>query len=255
MPRFFVSDNQINEDVIVIEGSDVNHIKNVLRYKVGNEIEVASKQKEESYLCKIEQILEDEICCNIIEKIEQSKESKLHLHILQGLPKSDKMELIIQKCTELGVKEITPILMTRCIVKIDEKEASKKQERWQKIAEVAAKQCGRELIPKINPVHTLKNIYKLIEEYDILLVAYEKEEANTLKPIIEELKSKNKNDLKIAILIGPEGGIDEKEIKELKTGEVITLGKRILRTETVAFVLSSILMYELRRFGIIGGIK
>ena len=111
--------------------------------KYGHEIEVASKQKEESYVCKIKQILEDKIYCEIMQEVAPCKEPKLHIHILQGLPKSDKMELIIQKCTELGVKEITPISMARCIVKLDEKEARKKQERWQKIAEVAAKQCGR----------------------------------------------------------------------------------------------------------------
>lgn len=245
MPKFFVEDNQIEGNTIVIQGTDVNHIKNVLRYKVGQEIEITSKESSQGYICKIKQLMEDKIYCEIMQKEEACKEPKVHIHILQGLPKADKMELIIQKCTELGVKEITPIAMSRCVVKLDAKEALKKQERWQKIAEVAAKQCAREAIPKINSVHNLKNVYELLEKYDILLVAYEKEEVHTLKQVIENIKSLNKEGLKIAILIGPEGGIDEKEIEMLENAQVITLGKRILRTETVALVLSSILMYEL----------
>lgn len=245
MPKFFVEDNQIEKNTIVIQGTDVNHIKNVLRYKVGQEIEITSKESSQGYICKIKQLMEDKIYCEIMQKEEACKEPKVHIHILQGLPKADKMELIIQKCTELGVKEITPIAMSRCVVKLDAKEALKKQERWQKIAEVAAKQCERETIPKINSVHNLKNVYELLEKYDILLVAYEKEETHTLKQAIENIKSLNKEDLKVAVLIGPEGGIDEKEIEMLENAQVITLGKRILRTETVALVLSSILMYEL----------
>ena len=250
MQKFFVNNNQIGSNKIIITGTDVNHIKNVLRYKVGQKIEVTVKETSQSYLCEITKI-SDEIECNILEKENEEKEANVYIHILQGLPKADKMELIIQKCTELGVKEFTPVAMQRCVVKIDQKEETKKIERWQKIAEVAAKQCGREIIPKINNVHNLKNVYELLEKYDIVLVAYEKEEKNKLKQEIEKLKLKK--NLKVAILIGPEGGIDEKEIAVLnnKNTKVITLGRRILRTETVAFVLTSILMYELRRFRII----
>ena len=250
MQKFFINNNQIGSNKIIITGTDVNKIKNVLRYKVGQKIEVTVKETSQSYLCKITKI-SDEIECNILEKENEEKEANVYIHILQGLPKADKMELIIQKCTELGVKEFTPVAMQRCVVKIDQKEETKKIERWQKIAEVAAKQCGREIIPKINNVHNLKNVYELLEKYDIVLVAYEKEEKNKLKQEIEKLKLKK--NLKVAILIGPEGGIDEKEIAVLnnKNTKVITLGRRILRTETVAFVLTSILMYELRRFRII----
>lgn len=244
MPKFFVEENQIEGNTIEIQGTDVKHIRNVLRYKVGQEIEITSKKSAQGYICKIKQFMENKIYCEIMKKEESCKEPKVHIHILQGLPKADKMELIIQKCTELGVKEITPIAMLRCVVKLDAKESLKKHERWQKIAEVAAKQCARENIPKINFVHNLKNVYELLEKYDILLVAYEKEETHTLRKSIEQIKRLNKENLKIAILIGPEGGIDEKEIEMLKNAQVITLGKRILRTETVALVLSGIIMYE-----------
>ena len=165
------------------------------------------------------------------------------------------MELIIQKSVELGVHDITPIEMKRCVVKLKEKDKTKKIERWQKISEVAAKQCGRNYIPKINNIENLKEISEKIKDYDAVLVAYEEEKENTLKNELKLLKKYNqeKNDnannekIKIAIVIGPEGGIDKEEINALeKNGaKIITLGKRILRTETVALNVLSIIMYEL----------
>ena len=154
------------------------------------------------------------------------------------------MELIIQKCTELGVKEITPVQMERCIVKLDDKTANKKIERWQKIAEAAAKQSKRDGICKINNIINIKNICNMVENYDIVLVPYENEEKLSLKQVLKTFE--NVQNLKFAIVIGPEGGFEEKEIESLKqnNGKIITLGKRILRTETVAIAMSSIIMYE-----------
>ena len=250
MHKFFVDENQIylDQNKIEIYNPDLNHIKNVLRLKNGEEIEITSRNNAETYICKISNISDENVTCNILSKNNNVKESDINIHILQGLPKADKMELIIQKCTELGVKELTPINMNRCIVKIDPKEENKKIIRWQKIAESAAKQCGREAIPKINFIHNLKNMYELLKNYDILIVAYENEKNKNLKQVIDELKEKQKQKLNIAILIGPEGGIEQSEIDTLVNAEVVTLGSRILRTETVAFVISSIIMYELRRF-------
>jgi len=159
------------------------------------------------------------------------------------------MELIIQKCTELGVKEITPVQMERCIVKLDEKSANKKIERWQKIAEAAAKQSKRDGICKINNLINIKNICKMVQNYDIVLVPYENEVQLSLKQVLKNFNNLQK--LKIAIVIGPEGGFEEKEIDFLKqnNGKIITLGKRILRTETVAITMSSIIMYEFDNLG------
>ena len=154
------------------------------------------------------------------------------------------MEFIIQKCTEIGASEFVPVIMNRCIVKIDNKNENKKIDRWQKIAESAAKQSGRSAIPKVENVINFQKLCQLVEKYDIVLVAYEKEIENTLKNEISKL---NKNNLKIGLVIGPEGGIEEEEVNKLKqTGaKIITLGKRILRTETASIYLSSILIYEL----------
>ncbi|MBO5004728.1 MAG: 16S rRNA (uracil(1498)-N(3))-methyltransferase, partial [Clostridia bacterium] len=195
------------------------------------------------------EIEKEEIITKILEKLQTSIESNVEIHLYQGLPKADKMELIIQKTIELGINSITPVEMIRCVVKLDEKDAKKKIERWQKIAEVASKQSGRDIIPKINSIIKLKDIEKILADYDLLLVAYEKEENNTLKQELLNLKEKmkEKSNLNIAILIGPEGGISESEIEYLKQIEtkIITLGKRILRTETVALAMTSIILYEL----------
>lgn len=248
MPKFFIKSNQIDGNIVNIVGTDVNHIVNVLRLKVDDEIQVCNGDKGVNYNTKILEINKETVKCNILEAIESNSEAGVHINILQGLPKAEKMELIIQKCTELGVKEITPVEMERCIVKLDEKSANKKQERWQKIAEVAAKQSGRDKIPQINSVTKIKNICNMLENYDIVLVPYENEKNTTLKEVLKELPKKN---LKIAIVIGPEGGFEEKEIKMLEqnNGKIVTLGNRILRTETVAIAMTGIIMYELADFG------
>lgn len=253
MPKFFVKNSQIKNDKIIIIGEDVNHIKNVLRLNVDDDIQVCNLDTTVNYLCGISKISNEEIECIIFKQIDSENESNIHINIFQGIPKSDKMELIIQKCTELGVNEITPVEMKRCVAKIEEKAKEKKLSRWKKISEVASKQCGRDRVPKINEIVNIKKICNSIKEYDIVLLAYENEEENTLKTELLKLKSKENKKLKIGIIIGPEGGIDKEETEYLKENgaKSITLGKRILRTETVAFVLTSIIMYEL---GDLGGV-
>jgi len=245
MPKFFVTNNQINEKRITLIGEDVKHIANVLRKDVGDEINICNITTSENFLCQIEEISKEEIKCRIIEKIKSEAELKVEITIFQGLPKAEKMELIIQKCTELGAKTFVPVEMERCVVKLDNKTASKKIERWQKIAETAAKQSGRDIIPKVENLINLKKVCNLIEKYDIVLVAYEKEEKNTLKNELDKLK--DISFLKIGVIIGPEGGIEQSEVELLKShgAKVITLGKRILRTETVGIYLTSIISYEL----------
>lgn len=251
MPKFFVKSNQIKDNKVVIVGEDVNHIKNVLRLNVDDDIQVCNLETAENYTCGITKLNNEIIECNIFNKIKSEAESNIHINIFQGIPKSDKMELIIQKCVELGVNEITPVEMRRCVAKIEDKSKLKKLLRWQKISEVAAKQCGRDIVPKINEISNIKKICNSIKEYDIVLLAYENEEENTLKNELSKLKNKANQELKVGVIIGPEGGLDKEEVELLKESgaKVITLGKRILRTETVAFVLTSIIMYELGDLG------
>ncbi len=246
MPKFFVKKEQIKDEEINIIGEDVNHIKNVLRKKVGEQLTICNKDNAIDYLCKITKIKDKDIQCQILKKLETNAELNIKISIWQGIPKADKMELVIQKSVELGVYDITPIEMQRCVVKFTNKDKNKKLERWQKIAEVAAKQSGRNRIPNINPVKSIKNICQLCQEYDIVIVAYENEKENKLKQEIEKIKQAKEKDLKVAIVIGPEGGIDETEIKLLSkhNAKIVTLGNRILRTETVALYMLSVIMYE-----------
>lgn len=248
MPKFFVNENQIEENRITITGNDVNHIRNVLRMPVGKEVIICNLDTRLNYITKIEEITKEKIVCHIIDVLGQNAEPEVEIDIYQGIPKAEKMELIIQKSTELGAKKIIPVEMIRSIVKLDEKGKIKKQERWQKIAEVAAKQSGRDEIPEVEPILKIKEMKKRIKEYDAFIVAYENERNHTLKEEIKRISSKKtlKNP-KIGVIIGPEGGISEEEIEILKEegASIITLGKRILRTETVALVLTFILMYEL----------
>lgn len=245
MPKFFIKSEQIDGNNIEIIGKDVNHIKNVLRAKIGEDLELCNLETSQNYLCKIEQIEKENIKCSIVKKIEEQTESNIKVTIFQGIPKSDKMELIIQKSVELGVYSITPVDMPRCVVKLNEKDRTKKIERWQKISEVAAKQCGRNTIPKIGQMLTINDICNNIDKYDVIIVAYEKEKQNSIKKELKNIKQKGFQ--KIGIVIGPEGGLEEKDVEKLKENgaKIITLGRRILRTETVALSVLSNIIYEL----------
>ena len=253
MQKFFVETNQIDTEnkLIFINGEDVNHIKNVLRCVIGEHIEICEKSNTPSkYVVKIKEMSNTEIVCDITEKVTKNNEPKVKIHIFQGLPKAEKMELIIQKCTELGVQTFTPVDMHRCIVKISGKDEDKKIIRWQKISEVAAKQSGRDIIPKVERKISIKQFANKCSEFDLVLVAYENEDNIFLKNELEKING-NMQELNIAILIGPEGGITEEEIEIMKNAnaKIVSLGNRILRTETVAMVVSGIILYELGEMG------
>ena len=205
----------------------------------------------DNYNAEIVNYSKNEVECKIISKINETTESNVHITLFQGIPKFEKMELIIQKNTEVGIKSIVPVIMERTVVKLDEKIASKKLERWQKIAEIAAKQSMRDIIPQIGNITKLKDIDTT--EFDAVLVAYENEEHNMLKTELQKLESKVKSNnsseqqYNIAIVIGPEGGISEKELVMLaeKNAKFVSLGKRILRTETAGVVMAGNIIYEL----------
>ena len=244
MFKFFVPEEQIVENKIKILGQDVNHIVNVLRLKILDEIIVCDKDNGKSYITKINCIDKDYVEVEIVRENIETTESNVSIDLFQGLPKFDKMEYIIQKATEIGVKNILPVSLERCIVKIDKKTEIKKLDRWQKIAEVAAKQSKRDYIPKIEKILNIENICQNIEKYDIILIAYENEKANSLKTELKRLKGID--NLKIGVIVGPEGGFSEKEVQKLVSlgAKCVTLGERILRTETASLVLLSDIIYE-----------
>lgn len=245
MPKFFVNNEQIDGKLIKIIGSDVNHIANVLRLNKEDEINICNNSTGENYVSKIIEISKEYINCEIKEIDNKDTETKINITLFQGLPKSDKMEYIIQKNVELGIKKIIPVEMERCIVKLENKDKVKKIERWQKISEAAAKQSGRNAIPEIGEVINLKNVCEIIPNYDIVIVAYENEVENTLKSELKKIH--NNTIMNIAVLIGPEGGIAPKEIELLvsKGAKTISLGNRILRTETASIVVVSNIIYEM----------
>ena len=240
--NFFVNDNQILDNKIYIKNSDVNHIKNVLRKRQGDKISVICNNV--IYNAKIIDFSNEQICCEILEKKDYKNDCKISLTIFQGLAKADKIDYIIQKCSELGVDEIIPIEMKRCVVKLDGKDKEKKLSRWQKIAEVAAKQSLRNNILKIDKIYNFEELCLNIKKYDCVIMAYEKEQDVYLKDVLRNFDNSLKN---IAVIIGPEGGIDDSEAKNLIDYGVrsVSLGKRILRTETAPVVVSAIIMYEI----------
>ena len=242
MHHFFVDPSSIEEGIVRIVGTDLNHMKNVLRMKPGEEV-LISDGTGKDYNCQVKEYGAEEGILVILSENADSRELPSRIWLFQGLPKSDKMELIIQKSVELGANSIIPVNMKRCVVKLEGKDEIKKNERWQKIAESAAKQCGRGFIPEVKHLINVKEICNWINEYDVIIVAYENEKENTLKAELKKLKA---TDLKIGIVIGPEGGFEESDIKLLKESgaKIVTLGDRILRTETVALNVLSIIMYE-----------
>lgn len=204
MSKFFVKNNQIKENNITIIGDSFNHIKNVLRLKANEQIQICNIDNQTNYLCEIKEILKDSINCNIIQELDNNTETNVYINIFQGLPKADKFEWIIEKCTEIGVSEFTPLKMERCVVKIeDEKSQEKKISRWQKIAQSASMQSGRNIIPKVCNIVKFEELQNYIKDYDIVLVAYENEKQNTLKNELRKIS--NKTQIKIAVIIGPEG--------------------------------------------------
>lgn len=243
MSIFYIKNNQLNGEKAVVLGEDVKHIKDVLRYNIGDEISLCDEEGYK-YNGEILSFSKDSVEVNILEKLETTSESKLNITLYQGLPKADKLEFIIQKCTELGVNEVVPVITDRVIVKLDEKSTPKKVERWNKIALEAAKQSGRQKVPVVQNPIKLKNSIENISKYDIVILPYECEKEVTLKKILKSLDKGLKN---IAIVIGPEGGFSEEDLKVLDLPNVkkVTLGPRILRTETAGLATISATIYEL----------
>ena len=228
MQHFFVDASQVSEETIRIEGTDVNHMKNVLRMRIGEEVTVSDGQGKE-YLCQVLDLEEEQVQLKIVETKASDAELPSKIYLFQGLPKQEKMELIVQKCVELGIYAVVPVSMKRCVMKLDAKKGAKKVERWNTIAASAAKQSGRGIVPEVMSVKTYKEALEM----------------DHTKKLIQSIKPGQS----VGIFIGPEGGFDPDEIVlACETGgQVITLGRRILRTETAGLALLSVLMFQLEQ--------
>ena len=245
MHHFFVTPQQISGDKIRIEGGDVNHMKNVLRMKLHEKAEISDGESR-TYLCEVEAYEEDVAVLHILEEMEADTEPASELYLFQGLPKSDKMELIVQKAVELGVYQVIPVAMKRSVVRLDDKKAAKKADRWNSIAESAAKQAGRSRIPEVTMPLSYKEALKMAEELDVTLLPYELAGGmEVTREVIRQIKSGQS----VGIFIGPEGGFEPEEVDAAVSmgARVITLGRRILRTETAGLATLAILMFELEQ--------
>lgn len=243
MYHFFVTPAQITEEYATITGQDVNHIRNVLRMRPGEQVGIRDGISR-NYVCELEEITAEEIRARILSVDEDNSELPARLYLFQGLPKSDKMELIIQKAVELGVYEIIPVATRRAVVKLDEKKEASKVKRWNTIAESAAKQSGRMLVPEVTRVMTLREAYAYAAAFDLNLIPYELAEGmRDTKEVIGRIRP----GMQVGIFIGPEGGFDVEEVEAAVEAGIhpITLGRRILRTETAGLTALSVLMFQL----------
>ncbi len=247
MDRFFVNKQNVDLDnnTCIIDGEDVKHISKVLRCKSGEKLEVCDKDNNE-YICEITDIQKSEVKLDILEKKDIKRESDLKIKVYQGLPKGPKMEMILQKLTEVGVDEIILVQTARSVAKLDDKKEDKKIERWERIIYEAAKQSKRGKIPTLRGVLSFKNALEDMKQNDFNIAPYENERTKSIKSAI-----KNKNINNIGIFVGPEGGFEKEEIEAIEQieGQSVSLGPRILRTETASLVASSIVLYELSDLG------
>lgn len=248
MYHFFVEPEQVSGQEVLITGNDVNHIKNVLRMKAGEEVLISDGAGLDMH-CKITEITSEEVRCQILDTESARSESPVKFYLFQGLPKSDKLEHIIQKSVELGVYKIIPVETMRSVVRYDQKKQKSKQERWQKIAESAAKQSNRGIIPEVKEIlgfDAALDYAKTMDGngLDLILIPYENyKDMQTTKEVIAKIAP----GMRVGIFIGPEGGFDAKEVEKAMEASAIpiSLGNRILRTETAPLMLLSVLTFAL----------
>lgn len=239
MFRYFTTENEIIDNIVSIKGTDARHLKNTLRAQIGDEVAIVTGENE--YVSKINEFVDNEIVCNIIYKTDINNESEIDIVLVQGLPKQAKMEDIIQQNVEVGVKKFIPLVTDRCVVKINDKSREdKKLERWRKIAHESSKQSKRSIVPEVSAIMTFNEFINFVKDENAhIIVPYELENSKTIKEALNEKSNK------YYIVIGPEGGFEEKEIEKLQNigASAVTLGKRILRTETAGIVTSSIVLF------------
>ncbi len=241
MYRFFVDEDNHSQDEIYIQGDDVNHIRHVLRMDIGDRIMVSTGRGVD-YECEIAEYMDQSIRLKIEKETPAITELPVAITLFQALPKKDKMEYVIQKAVELGATSIVPVQTRRCVVKLDEKKAEKKIARWQAIAKAAAKQSGRGIIPKIYPVHTMDQALDMATDYECNIIPYEMyDDMSSTMEIVRQAVDKRS----IGIFIGPEGGFERSEVEVAISKGVnpISLGRRILRTETAGLAILSVLMF------------
>lgn len=247
MTRFFISSDQIKDNSVILHGEDRHHLLNVLRQGPGDEITVLNGKGEE-YLVRITEATVDQVKGEIVKQMERQSEPRVKITLVQSLPKADKFEWILQKNTELGVSRFQPVFTERSNIKLDQAAQSRKLERWNKIIQEAAEQSGRQIIPVLEPIRRWSEMLAAYSGAGLVLIPWEGESGQSLKQVLERQPGIPGS---VTVLIGPEGGFSLKEVEEAKEKGAIpvTLGPRILRTETAGLVVASALLYH---FGDLG---
>jgi len=250
MHRFFLKKENINKNLVKIIGEDYNHIVNSLRLKTGDKI-LACSENGMDYITELKQFDEKNqvVKGEIIDQKVNKSEPKVNIELAQAIPKNRKMELIAEKCTEIGIKALIPLTTSRTVVKLSKKKKNKRINRWQRITEAAAKQSQRGIIPSVKDSKNIQDLINCTESYDLVLILWTEKESNVIYDLFTGIDLNNVND--ILAIIGPEGGFTDKEVKNLSENDncyPVNLGSRILRTETAGLVISSILLYEFREF-------
>ncbi len=241
MPKFFFDPANIKNGTVLLEGENARHLLKVLRVREGDGL-VLCDGNAFDYDATVKSVEKDCLTVYLIKKYENSAEPAVKITLFQGLPKGDKLSYIAEKAVEAGVCEIAPVLMKRSVARSDKKEFAKKLERYQKIAEAAAKQSNRGVIPVFSGLHTIQDVQNRAEEFDLLLLPYECEQEHSLKKILKTAPEAKR----IAVIIGPEGGFDEEEVQALRESGFcsVSLGTRILRTETAGIAAVFQMLYE-----------
>jgi len=249
MHRFFIDQSTEVDASVIISGNDYNHLKNSLRLNIGDRV-ILSDGDGFDMEAEIIDFNENEAELKVLTKEKSKVEAELRVWLAQGLPKKSKMDLIVEKATEIGFAGLIPLASKRTIVKYNHKKKAKKLSRWHRVAEAAAKQSGRSVIPEIKEFYSTDNLKNLKEEFDYVLLLWEDEKKYSIKQFFKE--NNVAAEAKILLIIGPEGGFSEAEVNQLKAemdAIIITLGPRILRTETAGITASTAILYEKGELG------
>lgn len=241
MPKFFIDTKDIDKSTVILKDDNMHHLINVLRKSVGDTIRVCDKSGYD-YECVVTEVKKDSVILDITDKMGSISEPKTKITLFQGLPKGDKLSLIVEKCVEAGVYDIIPVSMARSVVKLSKKDFLKKKERLLKVSLSASKQSGRGIVPEISDLFDFSEMLSQLKDFDLVVFPYEEAKDVTLKTVLKDFKGE-----KIAVVIGPEGGFATEEVESLKNLNItpVTLGNRILRTETAGIATVFNILYEL----------
>ncbi|ANE47298.1 16S rRNA methyltransferase [Paenibacillus swuensis] len=250
MQRYFLKKEQFtHNNTVRITGDDAHHLVKVMRARAGDKV-ICSDGESREALVELQEIETGQVTASIIEELAMDAEPEVKVWVAQSLPKGDKMEIVIQKCTEIGAHRFIPFESERTVVQYDAKKEAKRLERWNKIAKEAAEQAHRNRVPEVEPMRSWKSLLQLSADFDLTMICYEKEQGLQFRALLQQAVQQDQMK-KVLLLIGPEGGFTENEVEQAEAAgaRAISLGRRILRTETAAMTALTCILYETGEMG------